>query len=409
MTITPSQAVILAAGENSRFTPFNSRNYHKCNFILAEKPVIVRTVESLVKSGIKEIIVVKSPHDDRIESSLQGWADKNTKLIFRVQDKPLGMANALLEVKDLLNDSFIVTNPQQVNIDQHLGNLAKVISPDKNAVYILSQKTDQPGRYGMLGLNGNRITRVVERPEDLTGLSDQRILGIYYLNREFIDFLGRVKAGQYQLEDALDKYAGIEEVIAVPSDFPGLSLKYAWDLFTLADYYLSGIPDIADIHPGAVVHPTALITGPVIIESGAHIYEYALIQGPCYIGKNSVVGSFCKVRKGSLLESSVELQNSVDVRHSLIGSGTHIHSGFIGDSVIGENTKIGAGFITANRRLDRKNIRVMIGDKLIDTNTSHFGAIIGDNVHIGIHCGTNPGSLIAGNSSVLPMTMVSHS
>jgi NDP-sugar pyrophosphorylase family protein len=167
-------------------------------------------------------------------------------------------------------------------------------------------------------------------------------------------------------------------------------------------------PNKPDIDPQAKVDPSARISGPVIIEEGTHIYEYAIIKGPCYIGKNAVVGSYCKVRKETVLEEGVELQNSVDVKHSIIGQGTHVHSGFIGDSIIGENVRIGANFITANRRLDRKKVRVLIKGKMVDTRSSFFGSLIGDKAKIGIHCGTNPGVVIPEDSVVAPGTIVTN-
>jgi bifunctional UDP-N-acetylglucosamine pyrophosphorylase/glucosamine-1-phosphate N-acetyltransferase len=304
--LIPTQAVILAAGENSRFVPFQ-RERHKSTFSLFGEPIIAT----------------------------------------------------------------------------------------KKGVILFSQKTNEPQKYGMLGIDGNRVTRVVEKPQDLKGLSDMRILGIYILTRDFLEFMKTLKTSEYQFEAALDKYSQKEKIIAVQSDYPTLSLKYAWDLFTIA-------------HHQAKVDPSARISGPVIIEEGAHIYEYAIIKGPCYIGKNAVVGSYCKVRKETVLEEGVELQNSVDVKHSIIGQGTHVHSGFIGDSIIGENVRIGANFITANRRLDRKKVRVLIKGKMVDTRSSFFGSLIGDKAKIGIHCGTNPGVIIPEDSVVAPGTIVTN-
>lgn len=215
-----------------------------------------------------------------------------------------------------------------------------------------------------------------------------------------------LKSSEYQLEEALDKYARENEVVAVESKYPTLSLKYAWDVFKIVSYRFSQFAVGPEIRRGAHVGAGAVISGPVVVEEGAEIHEYAVIQGPCYIGKNAVVGTYCKVRKEAVLEEGVELQNSVEVKHSIIGRNTHVHSGYIGDSIIGEDVRIGAGFITANRRLDRKTVRVPIKGEKVDTKNSFFGSLIGDRAKIGIHCGTNPGTVIAQDSVIMPGTIV---
>jgi UDP-N-acetylglucosamine diphosphorylase / glucose-1-phosphate thymidylyltransferase / UDP-N-acetylgalactosamine diphosphorylase / glucosamine-1-phosphate N-acetyltransferase / galactosamine-1-phosphate N-acetyltransferase len=407
ISLIPTQAVILAAGENSRFIPFETRIYQKCNFSLTGKPIILQTVKSLYRLGIKEIIIIVSPHEEEIQKSLSNLRFKDLKIHYRVQKKPLGMANALLTAKDLLKERFIVLNPQQINIHEHLSLLKKTENISSDTIILFSRKTVEPQKYGILGLKGQRVISVTEKPKNLKGLSDQRILGIYILNLKFVGFMSKLGTAENQLESALNDYSKGNQVIAVKSNYSALSLKYAWDLFPIAEYLLSGFPKNPKVHKNAHVHRTALISGPVIIEEGAQIFEYSLIQGPCYIGKNSVVGSYCKVRKGSILEEGVEVQNNSDIKHSIIDANTHIHSGFVGDSIIGKNCGIGAGFITANRRLDRNYINIKIRDNFVDVGNSYFGALIGDNVKIGILCGTNPGVIIHSNKTILPMSMIS--
>jgi len=109
-----------------------------------------------------------------------------------------------------------------------------------------------------------------------------------------------------------------------------------------------------------------------------------------------------------VLEEGAEIQSHTEVAHSYLSQNCHIHSGFIGNSIIGQNCRIGANFITANRRLDRGTIKFLIKDKLINTNQSYFGSLIGNNVKIGIHCGTNPGVIIPGGTHILPNTIVSY-
>lgn len=371
--------------------------------------VISQTIRALGKAGVQDILVIQSPGDASLKEALVGAVSTGTRVSYHVQEHALGMGNAILSVKEYLKDRFLVVSPQQINIDEHLSLVSDMhAGHDKEPLLLFSQETDNPQKYGMLALDGQRVTRVVEKPDSLEGLSNQRILGIYILDLSFLEFMNRFETTEYQLEAALDQYAREEKIIAIPSDYPTLSLKYAWDLFAIAHHRFAKMDNQQCIHSTADIHPTAIITGPVCIEEGARIFEYAVIEGPVYIGKNAVVGSYCKVRKESILEEGVELQNNVEVKHSIIGGGTHIHSGFIGDSIIGEEGRIGAGFITANRRLDRKSVGVRIKGKWVDTKSSFFGSLIGDKVSIGIHCGTNPGTVVPSRSEIMPMTMISN-
>jgi UDP-N-acetylglucosamine diphosphorylase / glucose-1-phosphate thymidylyltransferase / UDP-N-acetylgalactosamine diphosphorylase / glucosamine-1-phosphate N-acetyltransferase / galactosamine-1-phosphate N-acetyltransferase len=178
--------------------------------------------------------------------------------------------------------------------------------------------------------------------------------------------------------------------------------------FHLWEEKFSGYSPQPIISSEVQIHSTAIITGPVVICPDVSIGEYVVIQGPCFIDRHVHVGSFCKIRPGTVLSEHVRLENLVEIKHSLIGRGTHVHSGYIGDSIIGEDCRIGAGFITGNRRLDRKTILIPVDGQLVDTHTSFFGCLMGNRVRVGIHCGTNPGTVISDDSVVLPMTMVSN-
>lgn len=400
----PKQAVLLAAGKNSRFVPFR-RGVHKCTYRLMDEPVVVTTLRSLIKAGVKEIIIVKSAGDREIEFLVK-QAKLPIKVRFIVQPQSLGMGNAILAAKDELEARFLVLNPAQMNVNEHLVAWERLARGTDETVWLFSQTTDQPGKYGMLTLDGQRVTGVAEKPKSSSGFSKQRIIGIYGLTGKFLEFMATRKTEEYQLETALNAYAKKQRVMAVESQAAALTFKYAWDLFTLADYRLARLTTKPKIDRQAWVHPTAVIEGPVMIEAGARVYEYALLRGPVYIGKGALVGSYCKVRDGSILETGAEVQNQVEVKHSLIGSKSTIHSGYLGDSIVGEGVKIGAGFITANRRLDREGVKVVIEGEQIDTGLAHFGCLIGDQARIGIQVGTNPGAIIGEGKIILPGVIV---
>ncbi|MEX2007181.1 MAG: hypothetical protein WD992_00195, partial [Candidatus Levyibacteriota bacterium] len=112
------------------------------------------------------------------------------------------------------------------------------------------------------------------------------------------------------------------------------------------------------------------------------------------------------IRDGSDLEEKVSVGAFTEIKNSLIMEGTSIHSGFIGDSIIGQHCKIGSGFTTANRKIDRGSIGVTVRGAKVDTGLTSFGVIMGNAVVIGVKVTTMPGVIIGNNSTIGPSTSV---
>ena len=143
------------------------------------------------------------------------------------------------------------------------------------------------------------------------------------------------------------------------------------------------------IAKSAIVAKTASITGPVIIDEGAEIRHCAFIRGKAIIGKNAVVGNSTELK-------NVILFNNVQVPHY----------NYVGDSILGYKSHMGAGSITSNVKSDKKLVVIKNGREQIETGIKKVGAMLGDNVEVG--CGTvlNPGSIVGRNSNIYPLTSV---
>lgn len=142
-------------------------------------------------------------------------------------------------------------------------------------------------------------------------------------------------------------------------------------------------------HKTATIAPSASITAPCIIDAGAEIRHCAFIRGNAIIGKNSVVG------------------NSTELKNVVIFDNVQVpHYNYVGDSVLGYKSHMGAGSITSNVKSDKTLVSVKVGDDVIDSGFKKFGAILGDNVEVG--CGTvlNPGSVVGRNTNIYPLSMV---
>ena len=155
-----------------------------------------------------------------------------------------------------------------------------------------------------------------------------------------------------------------------------------------ADLFLHPACDIW-IAKTAVISAWATIQGPCIIDEHAEIRHCAFIRGSVIVGKHAVVGN------------STELKNTV-----LFDRVQVPHFNYIGDSILGYHSHIGAGGVTSNVKLDKTNVSVTYPGGRIETGMKKFGAIIGDYAEIGCHCVLNPGTVIGRGTIVYPCSSV---
>lgn len=139
----------------------------------------------------------------------------------------------------------------------------------------------------------------------------------------------------------------------------------------------------------AKVAPTAYISGPAIIGENAEIRHCAFIRGKAIVGEGAVVGNSTELK-------NVILFNKVQVPHY----------NYVGDSILGYKSHMGAGSITSNVKSDKKLVVVKNGKEQIETGLKKFGAMIGDEVEVGCGSILNPGSVIGKNSNIYPLSSV---
>lgn len=143
------------------------------------------------------------------------------------------------------------------------------------------------------------------------------------------------------------------------------------------------------IAKSAKVAPTASITGPCIIGPDTEVRHCAFIRGNALVGEGAVVGNSTELK-------NVILFNKVQVPHY----------NYVGDSILGYKSHMGAGSITSNVKSDKTLISVKKGNEVIHTGLKKMGAILGDCVEIGCGSILNPGSVIGSNTNVYPLSSV---
>lgn len=139
----------------------------------------------------------------------------------------------------------------------------------------------------------------------------------------------------------------------------------------------------------AKVAPTAFINGPAIIGKDAEVRHCAFIRGNAIVGEGAVVGNSTELK-------NVILFNKVQVPHY----------NYVGDSVLGYKSHMGAGAVTSNVKSDKSLVKVKVGEKTIETGLKKFGAMLGDEVEVGCGSVLNPGSVIGSHTNIYPLSMV---
>ncbi|WP_461810622.1 acyltransferase [Faecalimonas sp.] len=143
------------------------------------------------------------------------------------------------------------------------------------------------------------------------------------------------------------------------------------------------------IAKNAVVAPTAFIQGPAIIGKYAEIRHCAFIRGNAIIGEGAVVGNSTELK-------NVILFNKVQVPHY----------NYVGDSILGYKSHMGAGAITSNVKSDKTLVTVKENESVIETGLKKFGAILGDEVEVGCGSVLNPGTIVGKHTNIYPLSMV---
>ena len=143
------------------------------------------------------------------------------------------------------------------------------------------------------------------------------------------------------------------------------------------------------VHKTAVVAPTAYLGAPCIIGAETEVRHCAFIRGSALVGKKCVVGN------------SVELKNVI-----LFDNVQTPHYNYVGDSILGYKSHMGAGSITSNVKSDKTLVTVRAGEERIETGLKKFGAILGDHVEVGCNSVLNPGTVLGRRVSVYPLSGV---
>jgi UDP-N-acetylglucosamine diphosphorylase / glucose-1-phosphate thymidylyltransferase / UDP-N-acetylgalactosamine diphosphorylase / glucosamine-1-phosphate N-acetyltransferase / galactosamine-1-phosphate N-acetyltransferase len=392
------QAVVVAAGESSRFWPLNN-GIHKSQTKLLGKSLLYWTIRGLAENKITDVTVVVSKN-----SSAQSMLEEEEiqklgggmNMTYAVQEDPKGTGNALWQAKSFITEPFVLLWGNKVGSKELVAKMIAKQKEGADAVFVGSEVAN-PSEYGMLQLRGEKILGIVEKPEPGKEPSNIAVSGARLLTPDFFSYYEKlVDYHEVDLIDATNEYVKDKNAFVLLVDETAFTLKYPWDLFGIMDYLLSSDYFKPTIAGSANVARNVVIKGSVHIGEGTVVKDGTVLQGPLYIGDNCSIGYHTVLRGPIDMEAGCKTGAFMEIKHSIVQQETVFHSGYVGDSIIGKQSRFGAGFVTGNLRLDRKLIY----------GFEKLGLIAGENSVFGINSGTMPGIVVGSHCKVGPGTHV---
>jgi NDP-sugar pyrophosphorylase family protein len=177
-------------------------------------------------------------------------------------------------------------------------------------------------------------------------------------------------------------------------------LKFAWEALMHLAVYVEGrvVPVLSNTCEGV-----AFIGDKVSIGEGTVVEDGVMIKGPAIIGRNCQIRHNAYIREHVLIGDDCVVGNACELRHSILFNQAVLpHLNYVGDSVLGFRSHLGAGTKLSNYRLMPGNVTVELEGQPLDTGLVKFGALVGDMAEIGCNAVLNPGSIIGRNSVIYP-------
>jgi len=395
--------VVLAAGKGERLRPLTD-DRPKVVLKVANRPIIEYVLENL-SPFVDEFLIVVRYEKEKLVQTL-GDEFNGKPIIYVEQLEGEGTARAIYSAKNYIEDeAFLVANGDIYFELDGVKALIHEFKKQKADAALLIKEFDDLSHFGMVNIKENLVREIKEKPGKIGGYAN---LGVYAFTPEIFRFIERTGVsarGEYEITDTLSLMLkeGKKITYAVYDGYWN-DIGRPWNLLELNEYLLK---KYLQHNIRGVVEEGATLIPPVEIGEGTVVRSGAYIIGPVKIGRNSRIGPNCFIRPYTSIGDRCHIGNAVEVKNSIIMDYSNApHLNYVGDSVIGENTNLGAGTITANLRHDRGNIKVEIKGKLEDSGRHKLGAIIGHNVKTGINVTIYPGRKIGSNTFVGPGVIV---
>ena len=392
------KAVILAANRSERLNPFTETR-PKPMIRIAGNYILETSIEFLREVGIREIILVVNYKRDMIQEYFSYGDPLGVNIEYVVQESIEGIGNALKLCEPILgkDEPFLLVYGDVLadgNIFQDALKTHYETGEDL-AVVSLPQSSEE---FGNVYLDHEmRIRRLIEKPQE-GQTANYVFAGVFVLSSSIFQ---RLEAYQNDMEQCFQALIHEKGLQATLWEKGWIDIIYPWHILE-ANKMMMDLWQEARVHHSVVMQGQVHLEGPVIVEKNVTIESGTILKGPCFIGQNSYIGNNALIRgysvlgPNSLIGYGSELKNSV-----LLGASNIGRLSFVGDSVVGENVKLGSGTTTVNHLPDFTTIQYKSGKRMVNSGLEKLGAFIGDNVIIGARHTLAPGTSIKSGEMIL--------
>jgi glucose-1-phosphate thymidylyltransferase len=346
------KGLILSGGAGTRLRPITHTSAKQL-VPVANKPVLFYGIEALVEAGIADIGIIVAPETgDEIREAVGDGSRFGARVTYVEQSEPLGLAHAMLTAAEFLGDTAFVMYLGDNLLRNGMVDLVQAFRASEPDALILLTAVDDPSSYGVAELNGERVTRLVEKPKDPP--SDMALVGVYMFTPAIIEAARSIEPsarGELEITDAIQ--ALIDDGKRVE---PHVVRGWWKDTGRLEDMLEANrlvLEDLESRVEGELVD--SRVEGRVVVEAGAHL-ERTLVRGPAIIGSGTrIVDAY--VGPYTAIGENVTITGS-EIEHSIVLEGSEIRD---------LHARMEASLLGKNVSLSRsegmpKTLRFLVGD-----------------------------------------------
>ena len=348
------RALVLAGGEGSRLRPITSTNAKQL-IPVAGTPILFQALEAIAEAGITDVGIVTGATGDEVRAAVDDGSRWGLDVTFIPQHAPLGIAHAVMTAESFLGDGpFLLYLGDNVL----LGGVRRFVDEFERSdaeAHILLARVPEPEHFGVAVLDGDRIERLVEKPQE--HLSDLALVGVYLFRGSILAACRSLQPsdrGEYEITEAIQWLLDSgREVRAEMVDGYWKDTGRPEDLLEANRMMLAGIETAVD----GDVDDASVIDGPVVVRAGAKVTASTL-RGPVVVGHGSSIdrstlgpdvsiGPACRVEASEVTDSIVMEDCTIIDVHGLTASllGRHVevrHSGDRGAHrlIVGDESRV---------------------------------------------------------------------
>jgi glucose-1-phosphate thymidylyltransferase len=350
----PLKGLILSGGAGTRLRPITHTSAKQL-VPVANKPVLFYGIEALVDAGVREIGIIIAPETgDEIRAAAGDGSQFGAEITYIVQDKPAGLAHAVLTAESFIGGSPFVMYLGDNLLRDGLRNLVSTFTEHEPDTLILLTPVDDPQSYGVAELDGEKIVRLIEKPKDPP--SNLALVGVYLFSSLIFEAARSLEPswrGELEITEAIDKL--IDDGRNVRSEVVRGWWKDTGQLADMLEANRLVLEELVTSIEGEVDEDSK-VEGRVVLGPGAKL-ERSVVRGPAVIGadahvEDAYIGPYTSIGDGVHVRRS-EVENSIVLSGSVVEDlGTRMEA-----SLLGKEVKL-----TRSEGMP-KTLRLLVGDK----------------------------------------------